>query len=580
MPNSLDLNPAERAAETAFSQVIGAIDQNTSFILEAGAGAGKTYSLIQSLRYLIEQRGKELLRQMQQIACITYTNVAKDEIRARTDSHPAILAETIHSFCWSLLKNFQPDLRIAVISLPKWAERLTDAGQEIEGKNVRYDLGYPSVKEKEIFLGHDDVIALMVAFLEKPKFRALFIEKFPILFIDEYQDTDKAFVETLQRHFLDSGDGLLIGFFGDHWQKIYGTGCGLITSPQLIHIGKKANFRSDRAIVNALNLMRPELAQEVKSGAVDGSARVYHTNNWQGQRRTDNHWQGDLPPNEAHGYLMRLRAELEEEGWDFDPAKTKILMLTHNVLADEQGYRNLANLFSRNESFIKKEDDYIAFLVDKVDAVCIAYEAKKYGEMFSILGAKFSVTSRTDKMQWAKDMDSLVRLRQSGTIGDVLDHLKTTKRPRLPEKLEYKEARLGLLDSENEGLSDDERRLLERIKKLRNIKFTELSSLAKFIEDRTPFSTKHSVKGAEFDNVLVVVGRGWNQYNFVQLLEWAKDGVPTNKQDTYERNRNLFYVACSRPKKRLALLFTQEVSSTALAELSYLFGDSAVEACP
>ena len=27
-------------------------------------------------------------------------------------------------------------------------------------------------------------------------------------------------------------------------------------------------------------------------------------------------------------------------------------------------------------------------------------------------------------------------------------------------------------------------------------------------------STQHGVKGAEFENVLVIIGRGWNQYNF------------------------------------------------------------------
>lgn len=30
---------------------------------------------------------------------------------------------------------------------------------------------------------------------------------------------------------------------------------------------------------------------------------------------------------------------------------------------------------------------------------------------------------------------------------------------------------------------------------------------------------KHGVKDAEFENVLVVVGRGWNKYNFGKMLE-------------------------------------------------------------
>lgn len=84
----------------------------------------------------------------------------------------------------------------------------------------------------------------------------------------------------------------------------------------------------------------------------------------------------------------------------------------------------------------------------------------------------------------------------------------------------------------------------------------------------------------EFENVLVVVGRGWNRYNFNEMLELAadKDAIPVNKQDAFERNRNLFYVTCSRPKKRLAVLFTQQLSGAAMQRVRVWFGDDAIEA--
>src|SRR3546814_868976 len=96
----------------------------------------------------------------------------------------------------------------------------------------------------------------------------------------------------------------------------------------------------------------------------------------------------------------------------------------------------------------------------------------------------------------------------------------------------------------------------------------------------TPFATKHGVKGAEFENVLVIVGRGWNKYNFAQMLEWMDPGPPEDRVAFFESNRNLFYVACSRPKRRLALLFTQVLSAAALAKVSELFGDENVIALP
>ena len=348
-------NPAEIAAQKALRKAYDCIDAQKSFIFEAGAGAGKTYSLIHVLGYLIEKEGNALVRANKKIACITFTNVAKNQIDSRTDRHPAIFTDTIHAFCWSLIRNFQADLRRALPFVGKWSERLVESCG-IVLQEVVYDLGYPSITEERITLYHDDVLDLTIELLKKPKFRTLFVDRYPILFIDEYQDTYKKFAESIQEHFLGTEEHLLIGFFGDHWQKIYGNGCGKIENSNLEKIDKNSNFRSVSTIVNVLNLMRPELIQNVKDPEASGSAIAYHTNNWSGTRRTELHWKDDLPSNIAHDYLNQLIVKLTENGWDFSPTNTKILMLTHNILADEQGYRNFANVFDYNDSFIKKED--------------------------------------------------------------------------------------------------------------------------------------------------------------------------------------------------------------------------------
>jgi DNA helicase-2/ATP-dependent DNA helicase PcrA len=67
-------------------------------------------------------------------------------------------------------------------------------------------------------------------------------------------------------------------------------------------------------------------------------------------------------------------------------------------------------------------------------------------------------------------------------------------------------------------------------------------------------------------------------YNFGEMLEWAGSTIPPGKEDAFERNRNLFYVACSRPKHRLALLFTQKLSKRAVSTLEKWFGSTVVEA--
>lgn len=577
MVDAASMNPAEHAAQEALATMYGCLDQRESFLFEAGAGAGKTESLVRALRYLIDKQGPELLRQHQQIACITYTNVASDEIASRTDGHPVILSSTIHSFCWSMIKDFQPFLRKKIPELPNWKQKLLEAGMvDVGTRRIEYDLGYRAIKENQVFIGHNDVLSLTVELMSQAKFRSVFSSKFPILLIDEYQDTNKEFANSLGTYFIKAKEGPLIGFFGDHWQKIYGDGCGKIERNSLTFIGMKANFRSDPVIVNVLNKMRPELPQSARDPEANGSVAIYHTNDWIGTRRSGQHWVDDLPAKDAHDYLEKIKDRLAAEGWDFSPEKTKILMLTHNILANEQGYDSLLQIFSdKRDALLKKEDPYISFLADALEPACMAYENKRYGEMFAALGGHTpAIRSHADKAEWTDSMEKLCKLRATSTIGAVIDHLRQTKKPHLPDVIEQKEQ---ALEKYVEG--SDSEKSIERQRDFKKVSYQEILALDRFIDEKTPFSTKHGVKGAEFENVLVVFGRGWNQYNFNQFLEWAgaPEKIPSDKRDAYERNRNLFYVTCSRPKKRLALLFTQRLSNRALETLVKWFGDGSIK---
>jgi putative ATP-dependent endonuclease of OLD family len=564
------LTDAEEAGRKALAAVRDCIDKRQCFLLEAGAGAGKTYSLVHSLRYLIDKEGDRLVRSGRRIACITYTNVARNEIESQTDGHRAVLSATIHSFYWSLIRRFQPALRDELPKLPKWPERLQESG-EIGARSIDYDLGYPSAKDPDrVLLGHDDVLALAVALMARPKFRALLTDRYPVIFIDEYQDTDKGVMEALKTYFLGSESGPLIGLFGDHWQKIYKTGCGQVVHPRLHPIDKHANFRSVGVVVEALNKMRPKLPQYSSRPRGSGSVRVYHSNEWRGQRQTRPPWKGDLPTEEAHAHLEAMCKQLAQEGWDFDLGQTKILMLTHSVLARQQGYSQLAKVFPRNEMFIKKEDARMAFFVDVLEPVCEAYSDGRFGEMFRVLGGRLpAVRSHADKLKWRKDMADLLKLRDEGTIGDVLDLLRKTKHPRLPEAVEHDESELTRLSAQPE---EDWPHWASRLRQLRSVPYREVELAARFINESTPFSTKHGVKGAQFDNVLVVVGRGWSDYDFDQMLALAGGSIPADKQAAFERARNLFYVCCSRSRANLAVLFTQELSAAALATLAEWFG--------
>ena len=134
-------SPAEVASRRALEAMYACLEAGVSFRLEAGAGAGKTYSLIKALRFLVERNQRILPRRSQQIACITFTNVAKDEIAARIDRSPLVFCETNHAFCWSLINGFQKPLRTLVEAMPAWQERIEEAGGSLRRRAVAWGGG-------------------------------------------------------------------------------------------------------------------------------------------------------------------------------------------------------------------------------------------------------------------------------------------------------------------------------------------------------------------------------------------------------------------------------------------------------
>ncbi|MDU1004152.1 MAG: UvrD-helicase domain-containing protein [Clostridium butyricum] len=96
--------------EDIYIQICRYIDQRKSFVFDAGAGAGKTYTLIQSLKYIISKYGENLKLHNQKIMCITYTNVAAEEIKDRLGNTSIVEVSTIHERIWGIIKNYQEQL--------------------------------------------------------------------------------------------------------------------------------------------------------------------------------------------------------------------------------------------------------------------------------------------------------------------------------------------------------------------------------------------------------------------------------------------------------------------------------------
>lgn len=566
-------SPAVIAARKAQERLEAALADGKNFRLEAGAGAGKTYSLVAALKKLIAEQGPALIHAGQQVACITYTEVARNEIAQEIEEHPAILVNTIHGFGWAFLSRFQKQLR-ELVAVQESRQEVIEAAGGVHNQTVEYGLGFFGIDEERITLHHDDIPRFLGALLSNSKFRRIFRSLYPVLFIDEYQDTDPLVMTALSESFFATGQGPIIGLFGDHWQTIYRKDYELADFPNVEGIDKGSNFRSAPNIVSVLNELRPELTQEVDDEAAEGEARFFHCNAYSRERVDSRNGKQELPSEVHADFIERLKIQLKEEGWDFDPEKTKILLLTHNAIAAERGYPNLAAIFEHKEAFSKKEDATIAFLADVVEPVCQAYVAGSTGEMFRLLGGAPTIRKPADKAEWRAQMDQLVKLREEGTIGEILDLLKDTKRPRIADRVAKREEEIEQLEAEP---TEGESKSLRRHLKLRDVAYEELVALVEFINGFTPLATQHSVKGAEFENVLVILSAGWNHYNWPRFLDYLHTGkVPDKDLSGFLRARNLFYVSVSRPKKRLAVLATQTLNANALAAAERLFGSDNV----
>jgi DNA helicase-2/ATP-dependent DNA helicase PcrA len=186
---------AEDESIRALSEVFAAIDGGRHFILEAGAGAGKTYSLIKALEYVLGGGPKGSPTKSSHIACVTYTNVARDEIRRRIDNNPSVFCDTIHGFAWDLIRPFQSHIRRILASNARWQERQARRSTVVESQEVRYSFGFWHITDTEVFLGHDDVIWLMSELLSVDKFRRVLHSRYKYVFIDEYQDANFALMD-------------------------------------------------------------------------------------------------------------------------------------------------------------------------------------------------------------------------------------------------------------------------------------------------------------------------------------------------------------------------------------------------
>lgn len=388
----------------AIEQIKQHIENKKSFVLEAGAGSGKTYTLIETLNFLIQEKRKEIENNNQKIICITYTNVAKNEIIKRLENNPLVLVSTIHEFLWSCIKSFQKQLKIELCKLNelrfneeeqkkaeltgaklrdfkhKYIPHLRERIQDI--KSVYYDDTAFRDFEKGL-LHHDDITILSKMMFENyALLTSIITQKFPFILIDEYQDTANEVAEALIEFLLERNkQRILLGFYGDSHQKIYDSGVGDLEKYYLNEetkkielVKKEENYRSSKEVVRLLNNFRTNIEQKEQND-INGSVKFVYCqynpprtpkiNKKTGEllfkngkidfeeKVTDYESRIEQPKNENYDKVIE---KLDINGWNYEgESPDKILVLANSRVAKRANFGEIFQVYSSRNSLNVKE---------------------------------------------------------------------------------------------------------------------------------------------------------------------------------------------------------------------------------
>lgn len=557
---------AKAEADKVDARIIEALKSGHSFRVEAGAGSGKTYSLNRVIEWIQANKWSAYNRKKQNVICITYTNAAVDVIAERLAKDSFILPSTVHSFAWNAIKQYQGVLIEAVTTNPDY---LPDEGDFNQVTEVAYTLGHRYKENGVQYLYHDDVLKLFCQLLDNAKFRRVFADKYPLILIDEYQDSYKPIIDRFINFFIAKSTGPQFGFFGDAWQTIYQSNkaCGEIKHEKIEVIKKGSNFRSAPRIVQLLNNIRPELPQKSAIDGFDGEVLVITCDDYSGARRTERNFKNELPAAEFKARLNTIVTKIEQN----TPADEdlKVLMITHKVLASQQGYEQLLDIL--NDALRNKEDPFLIFFADTIESIYHALDTSNTQLLFDTLGIKrYPITKKSEKTKWKTLYEQLTEVRTQKAI-DVLKTIIDSQLIPIPPKVDgwyrlYMDAPETMYASK------------ATIQQFLQLDYAQFIAVRDFLYPDAQFSTEHGVKGEEYDNVVFVISRGWNQYQFETYAPMITGhaSIPKGKEASYERNRNLFYVCCSRPKKRLFFFVTVPIDSSFRTFLVKLTGKESI----
>lgn len=571
------------------------------FFLFAGAGSGKTRSLVKALNNIRNAHGRQLAFRGQRVGVITYTNAACDEIKSRIDFNPLFYVSTIHSFAWELIKYFNHDIRewlrsnlqIDIEKLEKEEAKGrigTKASiirhSQIESKSRRLERldtirGFtynPTGDNREPnSLNHSEVIEISADFIaNKPLMKWILVGRFPFLLIDESQDTNKRLVDAFFMAALAHEQRFCLGLIGDVMQRIYADGKEKIEESlpaTWAKPSKQLNHRCPKRVVTLINKIRAAVDTHVqipRMDAIEGNICLFI-------RHADTADRNDL----EEIIRERMVERTADEKWRERDA-CKILTLEHHMAAKRLGFDRVFDPIYAIESWrTGLLDGSLPTTRFFVKDILPLVEAQKANDRFEIarIVRTNSPLLTPQALKEAPDVGDLLRKAQSGvdalmslwkkgepTCGQVLKCVAEKELFKVPDGLKpvlqvLKTA--SAAKSDEAEVADPTTHETSALISFLGAPFGEIDLYRRYVSGLASFDTHQGVKGLEFDRVMVIMddaeARGF-LFGYEKLfgakaqsatdLKNAREGKDTG----IDRTRRLFYVTCSRAEKSLALV--------------------------
>lgn len=562
-----------------------------SFFLFAGAGSGKTHSLVLLLKKIRDSIGKDLLVQGKNVAVITFTNAATDEIVNRLDYSLVFHISTIHSFVWDAIKYYQADIKHLYCQyIQEDIQKLYEKQEKAKSKttktyqsnaekieHLKEKLGKAKTIEKFVYnpngsnaeynaLNHAEVIKISAQMImDNIMLQRIIAQRYPILLIDESQDTKKELVDAFFKIQENFSDIFTLGLLGDQKQRIYTDGkenmVNIIPSEWEQPV-KRMNYRCAKRIVKLANTIGKDLdiyaEQNPKEDAADGLVRLFIVQQ-----------QNEIDKDDIEQTIMDImRNQTHDAKWSGADADVKTLTIEHMMAARRLGF---AQFFGP----LSKVDKYqMAFLQGKVSELdfftkeVLPIADSINGDGRNALEILKAYSPLLSKQNTEKPYELYLRCRDDSqkvanivngnhSIRDVVKVVCSSQLLPVPEVL--RQASILSTTDVNDEWEED----LQAWVMVMDLPINMVRGYDDYVNQRTRFDTHQGVKGLEFDRVMVIIddseAKGFmfsydKLFGVKELTEIDKKHIEAGEESSVDRTQRLFYVTCTRAKESLAIV--------------------------